>query len=66
MANFFLYFLKGLIAGYSQGFRKGYCVAIVKDIVKVIEKAKGSFFDILKRNLEKLEKKIVLRKKGMS
>jgi len=49
--------LKGLIAGYSQGYRKGYCVAIVKDIVKVIEKAKGSFFDILKRNLEKLEKK---------
>jgi hypothetical protein len=55
--------LKGLIAGYSQGYRKCYCVAIVKDIVKVIEKAKGSFFDILKRNLEKLENKNSFKKK---
>jgi hypothetical protein len=30
---------------------------IVKDIVKEIEKAKRSFFDILKRILEKLENK---------
>jgi hypothetical protein len=32
-------------------------VAIGKDIVKEIEKAKRSFFDILKRILEKLENK---------
>jgi len=38
----FLYFLKGLIAGYSQGYRKGY------------RKGKRSLFDILKRILEKL------------
>jgi hypothetical protein len=30
---------------------------IVKEIVKAIEKAKRSFFDILKRILEKLENK---------
>jgi hypothetical protein len=30
---------------------------IAKDIVKAIEKAKSSFFDILKRILEKLENK---------
>jgi len=36
---------------------------IVKEIVKAIEKAKGSFFDILKRILEKLENKNSFKKK---